>query len=1085
MSESNMKVVDELPAPEKDPVEMVVASLELEKINSHPFGDFAGALSWSIPLTVAQQKEVLDATSVYLDSLDLVSIPGAGVLDYLDVDERLSDEALKDPPSALASLINSTRGQALGLAVQTRLNGIATDVSASEYAMAGIHLSLHQGDIDQPSRSKVAGFDLTGEKLWGKPAVQVFNTLADYLIKEHLSSRRLAGLTAALLLVRKAPEFLIEKLPPDLKYGTTAWFNLTVAARTIEAHTPGKVAYMTFAQVMASAESAALIDSQVAAQVHAAALADWGVVNGVMQKNHSEHYTREQLESARTHFNLQLTDRLNTSILLNSELPSRKAIALERLKNKFKGDVPFEERLLEQRKVAGGDGIFLYPTLNGRYSLLDIVMMGGPPHYQWTTRDPRLLPLLDQINAPLELGAASTFQTQFANAVGNLKQGARLFVKHLIAELPLEDRKNLEYGHVTFYQYKTYRLSLDFFGKKLTSTSAILRVKVDLGQESKRYEIDLKQGVIHTGPYDQAEASERTDAFVPSIQHTIEPFRLADESKAEKLLPHSADSASVPPSYSSERTELIAEAFVQHLDLDSDDILQAAKGRTTQDRENAAVQKMIDFVVDLIPFKSAITNFVNGNYLDGAVDLFFDVLGFVTAGASTAAKLTQVVGRSASALSRGLKAARIIGAFVIGELNPLSGLPALVAGGGKLLAKGLGLIGYRGLQQLNRLRGAADGYKLLQTVSEKHGPTLIGTFRSGDQANVGVGVLKSEGWYPYNLDTGQLYGPPRRFEARGVSWGGTLGSEANSRLYVNFHHNIEFARHPKNLSDFELGYQQGRLLDISGYEPRMKFHDLIDLASQPGLMPAEIGALTKALKSRMIQDAHYTSALLRQDVQGAHVKVISYSQGHYLAHVNIVSKGECAGLANAMALAALNGNEEMLLRNMARAAAMPDSPDAARFISDLRTFHDTVNNKHTFHMGAPVKKMDADDIIEALERSPKTKLLRVTSKDHAMLVGISVKSGKPEWLFYEPNSGLAKFARPDAMKEGLHKALENGALSATFNPYGKKRGGHDFVVSEFDPADIDGGSFSRSRVEMLSSVELPDPDELLAVQVVR
>lgn len=764
MSESNMKVVDEVSAPEKDPVEIVVASLELEKINAHPFGDFAGALSWPIPLTVAQQKEVLDATSVYLDSLDLVSIPGAGVLDYLDVDERLSDEALKDPPAALASLINSTRGQALGLAIQTRLNGIATDVSASEYAMAGIHLSLHQGDIDQPSRSKVAGFDLAGEKLWGKPAVQVFNTLADYLIKERLSSRRLAGLTAALLLVRKAPEFLIEQLPPDLKYGTTAWFNLTVAARTIEAHTPGKVAYMTFAQVMASAESAVQVDSQVVQHVQAAALADWGVVSGVVQKNHSEHYTRDELESAKTHFNLQLADRLNTSILLNSELPSRQAIALARLKNTFKGDLPFEERLLEQPKVIALDGAHLYPTLNGRYSLLDIVMMGGPPYYQWTTRDPRLLPLLDQINAPLELGVTEAFQTQFENAVSNLKQGARLFVKHLIAELPLEDRKNLEHGHVSFYQYKTYRLSLNLWGRNLISTDRMLRVKVELDHESKLYEIDLKKGGIHTSTYDSAEATERTNPSVPSIKHTIESFNLADEAKAEKLLAHTANGISVPASYSSERTELIAQAFVEHLDLDSEDILNAAKGQTTQERENAVVQKVIDFVVDLIPFKSAITNFINGKYFDGAVDLFFDALGFVTAGASTVAKLTQVVGKSASALSRGLRAARVIGVFVISELNPLT---AFVAGG-KFLVMGVKYLGLKGLQQLDRFREAVFGYDLLIGVSKQHGPAALGVFQVGAHSYESVGVLQGAGWYPYSPLSKRPYGVPGDFRPSGV-----------------------------------------------------------------------------------------------------------------------------------------------------------------------------------------------------------------------------------------------------------------------------------------------------------------------------
>ncbi|WP_434766594.1 hypothetical protein [Pseudomonas triticicola] len=766
MFESNKSVVDGLSTSANEQVDKIADFLQLEKVSHHALGDFAGALSWPVPLTVVQQKEALQATAVYLDSLDRISIPGAGVLDYLDVDSPLSNEALKDPPSALAHLINSPRGQALGRAIQTRLNGIATDVSASEYAMAGIHLSLHQGDIDQPSRFKVAGFDLTGENLWGKPALQVFNKFADYLIKQRLSSRRLAGLAAALLLVRKAPEFLIEKLPANLKYGTTAWFNLAVAARTIEAHTPGKVAYMTFAQVMASAESAALIDAQIAPQVHAAALAEWGVVNGVMQKNDDEHYTRDELEHVKTQFNRQLTDRLNTSILLNSELPSRKAIALDRLKKTFSGDIPFEERLLHQPAVAAVDGHYLYPTLNGRYSLLDIVMMGGPPYYQWTTRDPRLQPLLGQINAPLQLGAADAFNAQFENAISNLKQGARLFVKHLIAELPLQDRKNLEYGHVSFYQHKTYRLSLGFFGRNLISTGGALRVKVGLGQEAKLYEIDLKKGVINTVIYDPAEATERTDAFVPSIQYTIEPFSLADESKAAKLLAQSASSSSVPASYSSERTELIAEAFVQHLDLDSEDILKAAQGQTTQDRENAAVQRVIDFVVDMIPFKSAITNFVNGNYADGAVDLFFDVLGFVTAGASVAGKLARIGVSTASAISKTLKAAKIIGAVVITELNPLIALRDVGVGATRLLGQGLRFLGEQGLRQIMALRRVSDPSELLRLLRKEHGPALIGTWKINQQSVDGIGVLKDQQWHHYNPLNNRLYGAPGNFRPK-------------------------------------------------------------------------------------------------------------------------------------------------------------------------------------------------------------------------------------------------------------------------------------------------------------------------------
>ena len=419
-------------------------------------------------------------------------------------------------------------------------------------------------------------------------------------------------------------------------------------------------------------------------------------------------------------------------------------------------------------------------------------------------------------------------------------------------------------------------------------------MKVEWGGDTRLYEIDLKRGAIDTRHYNPAAFAERVDSVNSIFIHTIEPMYLTDQAKAAKLSPQPIDNSSPLNSYSSQRTALIAQGVIQHLDLENEDILRVAKGQTTQEQENAVAQKIIDFVIDLVPFKSAITNFIAGNYVDGATDLFFDVLGFVTSGVSTAAKLTRVVGSTASAISRGLRAARVIGAFVIGELNPLSGLPALAVAGRKLLNKGISFAGAQAVRQLDKLRGTPDGFKFLQAVAEQHGPALIGTFKVGDQAVDGVGVLKNDSWYQYNLNTRQLYGPPRDFTPQGVSWGGILGREANARVYVNFHHNIEYAKDPRNIAAFELGYREGRLLDISDYRPKMKFDDLIDLASQPGLMPAEIGALTKEIKQRMIQDAHYACALLVQDMKGLDVEVTAYSQGHYLAHVNMISKGECA-----------------------------------------------------------------------------------------------------------------------------------------------------------------------------------------------
>ena len=92
----------------------------------------------------------------------------------------------------------------------------------------------------------------------------------------------MANVGAYVLLARKAPELLIKDLPASVTYGSTAWLNLSIAAATIEAQTPGKVPNMTFAQVMSAAEGASLQDLSITQKAQSAALRVWGVVNGVI-----------------------------------------------------------------------------------------------------------------------------------------------------------------------------------------------------------------------------------------------------------------------------------------------------------------------------------------------------------------------------------------------------------------------------------------------------------------------------------------------------------------------------------------------------------------------------------------------------------------------------------------------------------------------------------------------------------------------------------------------------------------------------------------------------------------------------------
>lgn len=764
MSVSNGSSVNAASTSDNTQAGKISTHLKVDNIVPHKFGDFGGALSWPVPLSVAEQKLARAHISKYVES---GIKPGFGILDYLNSDQPLSTESLQDPAAALEALITGARGQALGLVVQTHLNGISTDVSISEYALAAVHWLLDPASMENTLRNQVAGFDLATEKHWGKCASVVFDDLRAHLIAESLISPAMAGLATYALLLRKAAVFLIKDIPDSVKYGTTAWFNLAVAAATIDAQSPGKLANMTFAQVMVSAQSAALLDPVVTRQAHASALVDWGVVNGVLERAADERYSNEKLDYAKTAFNQQLADRLETSTLLNSQIPSRKEIALAKLREKFGDNVPFEERVFELADPLQtiAYSLFLGTGPVSKYSLLDMAMIGGPPYYQWKTDDPRLKPLIGAVNATLEFGVPDTFKTEFGSAVRNLKKVADGSVRHLISQLPLKDRENLEYGKVDFYQQKTYRLSTGFVGKNHLSTSPALILRVERGVEKKLsiYRMDLSRSMIDKTDIDPATAQDEYDLNIPSIQYTTEPFHVAETTAAAQLKQKQSPNELPPQSYRSRRTTAIASAFVEHLDLDSQNILKAAEGITTKDREDAAVEAARDFVLNLIPFKSSITNFVNGNHVDGAVDLFLDLLGFVTAGAGAVTKLAQIGAKTASAIGTLLKAAKIIGAVIIGELNPLSGLDDLAVGGARLLGRGLKFTGAKGLQQINKLRGAASSYDLLQALSKEHGPTLIGTWKLGEQSVESLGVLNNDKWYHYNPVSNRLYGTPGDF----------------------------------------------------------------------------------------------------------------------------------------------------------------------------------------------------------------------------------------------------------------------------------------------------------------------------------
>ncbi|WEL69535.1 hypothetical protein P0D94_26195 [Pseudomonas sp. CBSPCGW29] len=102
----------------------------------------------------------------------------------------------------------------------------------------------------------------------------------------------------------------------------------------------------------------------------------------------------------------------------------------------------------------------------------------------------------------------------------------------------------------------------------------------------------MKAGAIKAVP-----ASELTTKRERQANKTFktEPFKPKTVSEAA-FGPKNQEGLSTPPiSFSSTRTQHIADAFVEHLDLDSDDVKAYAQGVTSFDKQMATEWNVTNF----------------------------------------------------------------------------------------------------------------------------------------------------------------------------------------------------------------------------------------------------------------------------------------------------------------------------------------------------------------------------------------------------------------------------------------------------------------------------------------------------------
>ena len=809
---------------------------------THPLGNFGGALSWSMPPSQAEQSRlrIISMRSDYLNALDA-----------LLAQHPLTPEVQSDPAQALEALLGSPAGQTLGKHLQEQSGGIATANSATDYLMAAIGLQLDPESITAPQRNNVAGFDLAHERHWGKPASSVLDALSKHLVDSGRISPALSKVAAYMLLAKKAPVYLIKDIPPSVKHGSPAWLNLVIAAASIEAGEPGKVPNMTFAQVMQEGERARLAQPEAAAQARTAALVDWGVCHNVIARKDDTHYTVQELDTLKTTFTARQQDMLGASAALDLELPTRAKMAMAVLVERY-GDLGdlFKQKLIKFSTTARSGQNTAHTWLHGLHSMLDIAMMDLRVPYVFEAVDKRV-PIKD-LNARYRFGVSGHFEKRFEDTIKQKKIALATTVKHLVAQLPLQDRKNFEYGKITYYRNSSAQLG--FWSKSDPVYEKPLLVNIERDGQSTGYCIDVTKGTIL--PVERWAVKEResregnvelkTSVFVPkgvSASHANERASSTD---------------TTIDSFATARTQHIADAFVEHFNLDDPDIEKYATGQTTLDLANEKANQVNDFFMNLIPFRSAIENLKKGNNVEGGFDLALDVFGFLTAGAANIGKLTKVAASAASLATKAARAGKVIGMVTLSNFNPLDGLADLAVGGANLISKGL----TKTTAWLANIRNTDKSLDWLKAISREHGNAVLGSITSSGHTLDSVVVLKNDQWHHYDPVTRQPYGTPingftpkvlaTQGEINGSlsEWVANWFNPAKSDIPLSeaFSDAVDAAKATTTgQAAFHQGYNTAAPPSLTGYSAELGITQLKKLAMDATASPEVLGSLSRRI----------------------------------------------------------------------------------------------------------------------------------------------------------------------------------------------------------------------------------------------
>lgn len=628
-----------------------------------------------------------------------------------------------------------------------RDNQPQSETSRKQVVLTSLLLNLHPQVGEDVPRNHVAGFDLYAAKHMEKSFAEIQTDFENHLIEHHRVSKKNAALAAHLLLAEPAPEFLVKGLPATLLVGTPQCVEFCRIVAVQEIIAPGSTRSMTYAQLQQLSTLEPVTESRKMLDALAAVdpVIDWAVLNKIVTPDDVEKSVTDSLKVATDAYARHARTLAENAETLTRQLPTRKSVALDILKQVAKGCTYLESDVLQQTRNRPLEDAYI----SLKMSPVELHMSNDLATGNWDLKKGESIYTAFPNMRRNLVSPDDEFYRQFNRAYLAYAQAMNTHLKQAFTSMPLLDRIRLLKGKVTMFTVRPSVARLQSItgisaNPIATTLDAILKTTERKPTESHK-EIDEAKGrygvvvcsefegrvtcyelfTLHGVCRENAELanlvqrenllsaparSNETNYSAPAKTHqlpmNIECYThgvtpgLVDVSSG--VIDKVAELSAVAPlspingyyqSFYSTEFDRLVNFVLKHRPVATyDELVKECWGQTRLEALRAKRDKDLDtFLNFVVPFKSCIEDLGSDDIerqLDGAKACTLEAAMTVLLVVAAIAKIASLAATSMSIATKASKIASTGVGLVNNLINPLDGAADLLVKGAKLLRKG-------------------------------------------------------------------------------------------------------------------------------------------------------------------------------------------------------------------------------------------------------------------------------------------------------------------------------------------------------------------------------------------------------------